>query len=345
MRILIIKLMNHGDVLLITPVINTLKQYYKNARIDVLLYEETREILKANTDIDCIYGAERRRQHSHRLGYLINEWRLLRNLRRHHYHLVLNFSDQWRSALYTSCIGVKQRIGFNYAKRQNWLWRTCHTQLVSTQTHQNKHIVEQNLSILTPLNLSSYSQRVTMSYTHEDWQYCQSLLPATWHGNYLVIHPMARWYFKSCPESIISEVIIYLSAMNYNIVLTGSSQPQEMQAIQNILARCPAHHLISLAGNLTLRQLASLIDNSKLFIGVDSVPMHMAAALQTPIVALFGPSKIHFWRPWQALAEIIWAGDYSDLPEPDAVDTDTKQRYLEVIPPKSIIHAALRILG
>jgi heptosyltransferase-3 len=77
--------------------------------------------------------------------------------------------------------------------------------------------------------------------------------------------------------------------------------------IDTIMAGCPNARLHSLAGQLTLRQLASVIDHARLFIGVDSVPMHMAAALGTPLVALFGPSKLTFWRPWQAKGEVIWA--------------------------------------
>lgn len=64
--------------------------------------------------------------------------------------------------------------------------------------------------------------------------------------------------------------------------------------IDRILAASPKIGVVSLAGQLTLRQLAALIDHACLFIGVDSVPMHMAAALQTPCVALFGPSKLTF---------------------------------------------------
>ncbi len=77
--------------------------------------------------------------------------------------------------------------------------------------------------------------------------------------------------------------------------------------IDRILAASPKTGVVSLAGQLTLRQLASLIDHARLFIGVDSVPMHMAAALQTPCVALFGPSKLTFWSPWQVKGEVIWA--------------------------------------
>ncbi|MFQ8717473.1 MAG: glycosyltransferase family 9 protein [Enterobacter hormaechei] len=95
---------------------------------------------------------------------------------------------------------------------------------------------------------------------------------------------------------------------------------------------------------VNLRQLASLIDHAALFIGVDSVPMHMAAALQTPCVALFGPSKLTFWSPWQVNGEVIWAGNYGPLPHPDAIDTKTTERYLDAIPVDAVVSAARRYL-
>jgi heptosyltransferase-3 len=110
--------------------------------------------------------------------------------------------------------------------------------------------------------------------------------------------------------------------------------------VARILEQCPAQGVVSLAGKLTLRQLAALIDDAKLFIGVDSVPMHMAAALQTPCIALFGPSKLLFWRPWQAIGQVIWAGDYGTLPDPDTINTATNERYLDLIPTDAVIAAA-----
>ncbi|VAS26903.1 glycosyltransferase [Klebsiella pneumoniae] len=94
-----------------------------------------------------------------------------------------------------------------------------------------------------------------------------------------------------------------------------------------------------------VRQLAAVIDHARLFIGVDSVPMHMAAALGTPLVALFGPSKLTFWRPWQAKGEVIWAGDFGPLPDPDAINTNTDERYLDLIPTDAVIAAAKKVLA
>jgi heptosyltransferase-3 len=104
-RILVIKLRHHGDMLLITPVIQTLRQRYPDAKIDVLLYEETRDMLAANTDIHHIYGIDRngksRAAASDRDGV-----GLLRTLRKQHYDLVLNLADQWRSAIVTRFTGA-----------------------------------------------------------------------------------------------------------------------------------------------------------------------------------------------------------------------------------------------
>lgn len=116
--------------------------------------------------------------------------------------------------------------------------------------------------------------------------------------------------------------------------------------VDNILGNLTTRdNVYSLAGQLTLNELAALIDEAELFIGVDSVPMHMAAALQTPCVALFGPSKLIFWRPWQVNGEVIWAGDFAPLPDPDAVDTKTAERYLDAIPVETVLAAARRLLA
>jgi heptosyltransferase-3 len=72
--------------------------------------------------------------------------------------------------------------------------------------------------------------------------------------------------------------------------------------------------------------------------------MHMAAALKTPSVVLFGPSNRAQWAPWQAPHTLLWAGDYCSLPPPGAVDTDTPERYLAAIPVNDVIRAVNRQL-
>jgi heptosyltransferase-3 len=84
-------------------------------------------------------------------------------------------------------------------------------------------------------------------------------------------------------------------------VLSAAPDPAETAMIDAIQSRL-AQPAISLAGQLSLKELAALAGRARLFVGVDSAPMHIAAAMGTPCVALFGPSGDREWGPWQAPA-------------------------------------------
>lgn len=101
-----------------------------------------------------------------------------------------------------------------------------------------------------------------------------------------------------------AEVIRALTDAGHHVVITSGPDEKERRMVDAILSACQSDKTLTLAGRLTLRQLAALIDHASLFIGVDSVPMHMAAALQTPLIALFGPSKLMFWHPRRAKARL-----------------------------------------
>ncbi|MDD7996767.1 putative lipopolysaccharide heptosyltransferase III [Kosakonia radicincitans] len=345
LRILLIKLRHHGDMLLTTPVINSLRRGLPDAQIDVLLYEETRDMLAAHPAINTIYGIDRKWKQLGTLKHLQKEWQLLCALRARQYHLVINLADQWRSAIVTRFTGAPVRLGFGFNKRKNAFWRFCHTELVSVANHNALHTVEQNLSILSPLSVPPVST-VTMSYSADDWNFARQQLTAQGVSDrYIVIQPTSRWFFKCWDENKMAQTITALRQEGHTIVLTAGPDKKELSMVDRILSASPQTGVISLAGQLSLRQLASLIDHADLFIGVDSVPMHMAAALQTPCVALFGPSKLTFWSPWQVNGEVIWAGNFGPLPDPDAVDTKTSERYLDAIPVDAVVDAAKRYLA
>ena len=127
-----------------------------------------------------------------------------------------------------------------------------------------------------------------------------------------------------------------------NIVFTAAPDAREQTMLDDIAGRLkptgPAK-VWRLSGCLNLRELAAAIDGAKLFIGVDSVPMHMAAALDKPQVALFGPSHLARWRPYSERATVIWAGDFGPLPHPDSINTDDETRLLEAIPTDAVWQA------
>lgn len=343
-RILVIKFRHHGDMLLTTPVIRSLKAAWPHARVDILLYEETRAMLTHHPDIHHVYAIDRSWKKRGVRYQVSQEWQLIKTLKKQRYDIVVNLADQWRSALITRFTGAPVRLGFDFPKRQGILWRHCHTQLVTTRTHQHLHTVEQNLSLLAPLKLPAIDATVGMYYAESDRLTVQQRLNGA--VRYIVVQPTSRWFFKCWSEEKMAAVIQSLQDEGHTIVLTSGPDKKELAMISTIERHLTSReNVISLAGQLTLNQLAAVIDGARLFIGVDSVPMHMAAALQTPCIALFGPSKLVFWRPWQVKGDVIWAGDFAPLPDPDAIDTHTAERYLEAIPVETVLSAARKLLA
>ena len=80
-----------------------------------------------------------------------------------------------------------------------------------------------------------------------------------------------------------------------------------MSFIENILSESKSKP-VTLAGKLSIKELGALTARARLFIGVDSMPMHLAASMGTPAVALFGPSGENEWRPWQVKHRVVTSG-------------------------------------
>ena len=111
------------------------------------------------------------------------------------------------------------------------------------------------------------------------------------------LHMASRWPFKCWPAERVAALADALHARGLPVVLTAAPEAQELALIAAVLraARGPA---IDLSGQLSLKELAALSAQARLFVGVDSAPMHIAAAMGTPVVAIFGPSGELEWGPW-----------------------------------------------
>ncbi|TXE23939.1 putative lipopolysaccharide heptosyltransferase III [Serratia marcescens] len=344
-RILVIKLRHFGDVLLMTPVLSTLRANYPHALIDVLVYDGTDAILAGNRDVYLAYTVDRNLKNQGLKAQYRGEQALWNSLRTGHYDLVINLSDQWRAALYCRFLKPTFSLGFRYPKRNNRLWRACHSLLVDV-ADASQHTVLNNLSILAPLALPTLITTVTQAWRQCDIDEVDRLSRRHHLTDYVLIQPTARWAFKTWTVEEFREVINHLTARGETVVLTGGRSEEEVTMVKTILAGCTSpQRVVNLTSRLDLPELAVLIDRAKLFIGVDSVPMHMAAAVQTPSVVLFGPSNLAQWSPWQAPHTRIWAGDYRPLPSPDEIDTNTTERYLAAIPADDVIRAVDRLLA
>ena len=86
--------------------------------------------------------------------------------------------------------------------------------------------------------------------------------------------------------------------------MTAAPEPDELSLIEKILSKT-ASKPVNLAGKLSIKELGALTGRARLFVGVDSMPMHLAAAMGAPALALFGPSGEHEWRPWRVAHRIV----------------------------------------
>lgn len=344
LNILLIKLRHHGNVLLTTPVARALKEKFPASQIDLLVYEGTEPLVKNNSDFRHIWSWNRDLR-----GWksLASHLRVFFQMKKQRYDWVLHLSDQMQGALMAKLLAQQGSVGIDYPRRRDVFWKSCFTHLVPLFPSNTQHTVEQNLAVLAPLQIESAGNKAgcRLEIDPVDRERVKNLL-AKHHLKqpYLVVHPAARWVFKCWEDDRFAEVLEYFAHQGWSIVVTSSPDEKEKNLVQQIFKKISAPQVISLAGQLTLGELAALIAGARLFVGVDSVPMHMAAALKKDTVALFGPSKVNEWHPWQTCFRLIDARDYGPLLDPDEVNTSTCERYLKNIPVAPVIAAIQELL-
>jgi len=231
-RILLIKLRHHGDMLLTTPVINTLRECYPDSEIDILLYKETEAILRYHPAISVIHAIDRSWKKQGVRYQLRQEIALITSLRARHFDLVINLADQWRSAAIALLSGAPVRIGFDFQKRRSFFWRRAHSLLVSTENHGTMHTVEQNLAILAPLDIKKINRHASMYYSAADAAARQTLLAErAISGDYIVIQPTSRWNYKCWDDAKMAALVDALQTQGLPIVLTAAPDKNERAMI------------------------------------------------------------------------------------------------------------------
>ncbi|MGP3593814.1 lipopolysaccharide core heptosyltransferase RfaQ [Vagococcus sp. WN89Y] len=337
-RILIIKMRFHGDMLLTTPVISTLKRNYPDAKIDVLLYQDTIPILSENPDINALYGISNKG--TGLKAKVSNFFSLVNQLRKNKYDLIVNLTDQRIIALFVRLLGARVSLSQDYAHRQSAFWKKSFTIFAP---FQGEHCVERNLSTLAPLGLTDICYETTMSYKPEHWEHMRNELEKLGvKDKYVVIQPTARQLFKCWDNEKFAEVIDSLQQRGFQVVLTSGPGAEDLSCIDEIASLCKSRPVTELAGKTRFPELGALIDHALLFIGVDSAPGHIAAAVKTPVICLFGATDHIFWRPWTDNIIQFWAGNYQTMPPRSQLDRNKK--YLSVIPPEDVIEATKKLL-
>ena len=306
-RALVIQLRHHGDVLLASPVFTVLKNHAPSLEIDALVYDETRDMLDLHPAIDRVHVVRRDRKELGALTRLVEEWRLFVALRERGYDLIVHLSEHPRGAWLARSLGASFAVAPDFSRKPR-AWKKSFTHLVPLPPHARRHRVEMNLDALRRIGIQpGGSERALVLVPGKEVERGVEALLAD-HGlasrNFIHFHPGSRWQFKCWPPERAAALIDALAQRGERIALTAAPDERELELIAEIRSRASAQ-FADFSGRLTLKQLAALSARAKLFIGVDSAPMHIAAAMQTPVVALFGPSGDLEWGPWQLPHRVV----------------------------------------
>lgn len=299
-RVLVIKLRHHGDVLLASPVLSVLKQHAPQVEIDALVYAETADMLSEHPALAHLHVIDRNWKKDGPLAHLVAEWRLLQALRARHYDLVVHLTDHPRGAWVARLSGARWAVARQAGGRGGW-WRNAFSHFYPTPRHALRHTVELNLDALRRIGIQpapSERQLALVPGATADARVSALLGDLGLAGRpFIHLHPASRWFFKCWTVDNMAALIDRLHTAGHAVVLSAAPDTAEQQMIEAIQARV-GQPAFNLAGQLSLKELAALSAHARLFIGVDSAPMHIAAAVGTPVVALFGPSGDKEWGPW-----------------------------------------------
>ena len=292
-RALVVKLRHHGDTLLAAPVLRALKAQAPGLEIDALVYDDTAPMLEGHLALTRLFLVGRAWRKLAPPARLSREWRLFAALRARRYDLIVHLTEHPRGAWLARTLGAKFSVGPIKPKR-GVFWARSFTHLYPVVGGGRRHQVEINLDALRRIGIHPAPDARKVDFVPGDAAEARvaTLVPAE---PYIHMHPGSRWRFKCWPAQQNAQLMDRLAADGHRIVLTAA--PDETDFIASILSRTnvkPAN----LAGQLSIKELGAVARRARLFIGVDSMPMHLAAAMGTPTVALFGPSGDFEWGPW-----------------------------------------------
>jgi len=316
-KILLIKLSAVGDVVHTIAVLNKLRRRYPTARLDWLVTPAIAELLRHHPAITNIIEFEREAWSTPwRLTPFASYVRLAAKLRATAYDLVVDMHGQFRTAALTLATSAPARIGFDRPRSSVWdasprkfpeqarkhAWQGAREGSWLAYTHHipvptlDLHAVDRYLNVGQILGLDGEPADFSFPIPRSAVSRVEALLAehGAEHGDIVIMAPGTVWETKHWGSDKFAEVARHFLSKDSAVVLIGSQR--ERVVCEEVVALAPG--VIDLAGMTALSELAALIQRSTISITNDSGPMHLAVALDRPVISIFGPT------------DPVWIGPY-----------------------------------
>ena len=337
-RVLVVKLRSIGDTVLATPSLIALRRFLPNAQIDILLEDWVAPVLDGLDEIDNVISI--RKGTAERL-------RVARDLRRQKYDVAFNLHGGTTATFLTRVSGARHRIGL-----ENYQYSFLYNHLLSSPVdfwgRTDLHSAEQQLALLGAVGVPVHDPpRTQLAVTQEALTSVEKRLAET--RSYedpekplALLHPSTAFYTKQWPIENFSQTAEYLAGIGFSVVAIASKT--ENTVLHELIARASVP--ITVFDDLSLPEITALASKASVFVGNDSGIAHIAAAVGTPSVVIFGSSNRVHWRPWtDAPNEIVFTPfDCQPCPGYECKVYGTPRCILEV-PPSAVFTALERVLS
>jgi heptosyltransferase-1 len=311
MNILIVKLSALGDVVQTIPAFEALRSHYPAAHISWLVEEGAAELLEYYPGLDEVYVCQRKswlkklRRPALWPAVSLNIIQFSKRLRSRYYDLVIDFQGLLKSAIWVGLTRGGRKIGFDGTREGSW--RFLSEKLPAYDP--DRHALDRYLDVARYLGAEVEEVLVHDPWTAaEEHHFKNRLSQVTRNGKspLVLCHPMSRWQTKLWPESNFARLAVEIvEKSGATVVFTGTAKDRE--TISAVVRQGGLGGLHNWAGKTNLRELAYLCKRATVVISTDSGPMHLAAVLGTPVVALFGPTAPWRTGPYGKIHRVIRA--------------------------------------
>jgi heptosyltransferase-3 len=275
--ILVVATRRIGDVLLVTPLLRSLRRAWPLAIIDVLVFAGKGAVLEGNPDCSRVIEVPERPARAEHARLLA------RLFRRYDLGVATQQSD--RSHLY-ALVAARRRVGVVPDRRWSSAWKRASCFAYEVLDDLDTHTVVQNLRLADRLGIERHYEVVPPG--------AASAGDALGGKPYAIVHPAAMFTYKSWTPEGWRELIAWLRGRGLAVALSGGPGEEE----RAYCAALAGPEVLDLSGKLTLAELSGLLKRARLYVGPDTSVTHLAAACGTPTIALFGPSNPVKWGPW-----------------------------------------------
>lgn len=322
-NILIIKMSSLGDIIHALPSLYALRKKYPNARITWAVHPAFAGILPGKPWIDEIFLVDRKKIKN--ISYLLA---VRKELHKRHFDLVIDLQMIAKSALISFLSGGKAHIGYQDAREGSFL-----VSKPIAGSHKHDHIIEQLLDVMRYLGCSTSAIEFPMKNYEKEMESVKKLLQdADVHTPFVILVPGTRGERKKWPIPYWGELAKSLAEHKIDTLICGA--PNEMAMGEQIMGIAQSGHVKNLMGKTSLMELAALESLAAVHVSCDTGPLHIANAVHTPIVALFGPTLPDRSGPYGNPQSIVILANHPG----------TKECTMDTLPAESVLNAVLSLL-